>query len=146
MAIIRWDPFRDLLNLQEKMNRLFEDSIIPRQELMYSGSWIPPVDIYETDDEIVLRAEVPGLNRKSIKVELDGNRLSIKGERKLEKGLKEENYHRIERSHGVFQRTFSLPTEIVYDNVNAAYQNGVLEIKLPKTEGCKSKQFKVKIS
>ena len=119
---------------------------MPRQELCYSGSWIPQVDIYETDDEIVVKAELPGLESKDIKVEMEKNRLLIKGERKLEKGLNEENYHLIERSYGAFQRTFTLSTEVIFDNINAKYQDGVLEIKLPKSEKFKSKHIKVKIS
>ncbi len=146
MAIIRWDPFRDLMNLQEKMNRLFEDGLAPRQEMFYSGSWIPAVDIYETDVEFVAKAELPGLEAKDIKVELKENLLYIEGERRLERGMKEENYHRIERSYGRFQRAFTLPADVVCDDVKAIFEDGVLEVHLPKSEESEPKQIKVKIT
>jgi HSP20 family protein len=146
MAIIRWDPFRDLMNLHEKMDSLFEDAILPRQDLVYSGSWMPMVDIYETDDEIVVNAEIPGIDSEDITVKVSENSLIIKGERKLEKGLREENYHLIERNHGRFQRAFSLPVEVDHENAQAVFRDGVLEIVLPKAPSSKSKTIEVKIT
>ena len=112
MAIIRWDPFRDLITIREKMNRLFEDAVTSRGEEkdMMSSSWSPSVDIFETENELVLTAEVPGIDEKDIEIKLEDNTLTLKGERKFEKETKEENYHRIERAYGSFFRSFTLPT------------------------------------
>jgi len=146
MPTFKWDPFRDLLNLHEKMNSLFEDVMVPRQEMAYSGSWKPTVDIYETDDAIVVNAEIPGIGNDDISVKVSENTLMIKGERKLEKGLREENYHMIERNHGRFQRAFTLPVEVDQENVSATFQDGVLEIVLPKSPESRSKTIEVKVT
>ena len=102
MAIIRWDPFREMVTLREKMNRLFEDAAVGQREEkdLVSSTWSPSVDIFETENEIVLTAELPGIEDKDIEIKLDNNTLTLKGERQLEKETKEENYHRIERSYG----------------------------------------------
>lgn len=146
MPTFKGDPFRDLLNLHEKMSSLFEDVMAPRQDMAYSGSWRPPVDIYETDDAIVVNAEIPGICNDDISVKVSENTLVIKGERKLEKGLREENYHMIERNHGRFQRAFTLPVEVDQENVRATFQDGVLEIVLPKAPESRSKTIEVKVT
>lgn len=143
MAINRWDPFRDLLNLQEKMNRLFEESLMPRREMIYGGSWIPPVDVYETEDEITAIAELPGMKSNEIVVEVRENILTIKGDRKPEATVENEKYHHLERNNGKFHRVFSLPSKVDGDKVKATYSRGVLEVRLPKLTGSKGKKIKV---
>jgi HSP20 family protein len=145
MAIIRWDPFRDLVTLRERMNRLFEDAFTSRGEEkdLVASSWSPSVDIYETENEIVLTAEIPGVDEKNIEIKLEDNTLSLKGERKLEKETKEENYHRIERSYGSFYRSFTLPRNIDQDNIKAESENGILRISMPKKPELKPKKVKI---
>lgn len=145
MAVIRWDPFRDLVTLREKMNRLFEDAFTSRGEEkdMLATTWAPSVDIYETESELILTAEVPGLDEKDIEVKIEDNTLSMKGERKLEKETKEENYHRIERSYGSFYRSFTLPRNIDQDRINAEHENGILKITMPKKPELKPKKVKI---
>ena len=115
MAIIRWDPFRDLVTIREKMNRLFEEAVSSRgdDKDIISSSWTPSVDIFEKEDSLVLTAEVPGINEKDIEIKIEDNTLTLQGERKFEKETKEENYHRIERAYGSFYRSFSLPLRII---------------------------------
>ena len=145
MAIIRWDPFRDLITIREKMNRLFEEAVSSRGEEkdLVSSSWTPHVDIYETEHELVLSAEDPGINEKDIEIKLEDNTLTLKGDRNFEKETKEENYHRIERAYGSFYRSFSLPPYIDQDNVHAEHQNGVLKIVMSKKPELKPRQVKI---
>ena len=145
MAIIRWDPFRDLVTLRERMNRLFEDAFTSRGEEkdLVASSWSPSVDIFETENEIVLTAEVPGVDEKNIEIKLEDNTLSLKGERNFEKETKEENYHRIERSYGSFYRSFTLPRNIDQDNIKAESENGILRISMPKKPELKPKKVKI---
>lgn len=144
----RWDPFRDLLSLQEKMNRLFEDSMSHSkrpEEGIFSSSWTPAVDVFETEVEVVMKAELPGMSKEDISVEVKDNVLILRGERKFEKDVKEENYHRIERAYGKFQRAFSLPFEVEREKIEAHYRDGVLKVILPKSEATKPKQIEVKV-
>jgi HSP20 family protein len=145
MAIIRWDPFRDIVTLREKMNRLFEDAVTARGEErdMISSTWTPSVDIYETGNEIVLTAEVPGIDEKDIDIKIENNTLSIQGERKFEKETKEENYHRIERSYGSFFRSFTIPHNVDQDKIEAEHESGVLRVVMPKKPESKPKKVKV---
>jgi len=145
MAIIRWDPFRDLVTIREKMNRLFEDAVTGRSEErdMVSSSWTPSVDIYEDGNNLVLTAEVPGIDEKDIEIKVEDNTISIKGERKFEKETKEENYHRIERSYGAFYRSFSLPHYIDQDKIEAEHENGILRVTMPKKPELKPKSVKI---
>jgi HSP20 family protein len=145
MAIIRWDPFRDLVTLREKMNRLFEDTLPFRGEEkeLIAGSWTPAVDIYEKENALVLTTELPGLDEKDIEIKIEDNSLTLKGERKFEKETKEDDYHRIERSYGSFSRSFTLPRYIDEDKINAEYENGVLKITMPKKAELKAKKVKV---
>jgi HSP20 family protein len=145
MAIIRWDPYRDLITLRDKMNRLFEDATTARGEEkdMISSSWAPAVDIYETESELVLSAEVPGIDEKDIEIRIEDNTLSIRGERKFEKETKEENYHRIERAYGSFSRSFSLPHYVDQEGIHAEHEAGVLKIHLPKKPESKPKTVKI---
>ncbi len=149
MALIRWDPFREMSALQERMNRLFSDvraQAPVRGEEIVQGAWIPAVDIFETNEAIVLKAELPGITAQDISVEVKDNTLTLKGEKKFEKEVKEENYHRVERSYGSFQRAFTLPGTIHPEKVKAKFKDGILEITLPKVEEAKPKQVKVEIS
>lgn len=135
MATNRWDPFRDLNVLQDRMNRLFEDAGRSRSgDEPVPATWSPAVDILETEGEIVVKAELPGIDRKDISLHLEGNVLTLKGERRFEKETKEENYHRIERAYGAFSRAFSIPATVDEENIRAEYRNGVLKIALPKKE------------
>ncbi len=145
MAIIRWDPFRDIVTLREKMNRLFEDAVTARGEErdMISSTWTPSVDIYETENEIVLTAEVPGIDEKDIDIKIENNTLSVQGERKFEKETKEENYHRIERSYGSFFRSFTIPHNVDQDKIEAEHESGVLRVLMPKRHESKPKKVKV---
>lgn len=145
MAIIRWDPFRDIVTLREKMNRLFEDAFTARgdERDMISSTWTPSVDIYETANEIVLNAEVPGIDEKDIDIKIENNTLTLQGERKFEKETKEENYHRIERSYGSFYRSFTIPNNVDQDKIEAEHESGVLRVVMPKKPESKPKTIKV---
>ena len=149
MAIVRWlDPFRDLSAIQERMNQIFEDALARsrgREEGLRTGMWTPAVDIYENNDFVVVKAELPGVEKGQISVEVKEGILMLRGERKFEKEVKEESYHRIERSYGSFQRSFSLPVSVDQDKVTARFQDGVLEVKLPKKEKTKPKQIQVDV-
>ncbi len=145
MTISRWDPFRDLSVLQERMNRLFEDAGRgwKGDEPSATTTWSPAVDIFETQDEIVVKAELPGVDRKDISLHLENNVLTLKGERRFEKETKEENYHRIERAYGGFSRAFSIPGTVDEEKIRAEYCDGVLKIALPKKEQVKPKQIRI---
>ena len=141
----RWDPFRDLNSLQERMNRLFDEAGRGwrSEEPAATTTWSPAVDIYETEGEIIVKAEVPGVDRKDISLHLENNVLTLKGERRFEKETKEENYHRIERSYGGFSRAFSIPAIVDEDKIRADYKDGVLKIALPKKDQLKPKQIQI---
>ena len=145
MAVVRWDPFRDLNLLQDRMNRLFEDASRnwKSDEPASTTTWSPAVDIFETESEIVVKAEVPGMERKDITLNLENNVLTLRGERRFLKEAKEENYHRIERSYGGFSRAFSIPATVDEEKIRADYQDGVLKIVLPKKEQLRPKQIKI---
>ena len=143
--IARWDPFSELLSLKDDFDRIFRDfmGFYPAETLR--EGWLPPVDIKETPDNIVVSVEVPGMKKEDIKVVLNGNQLTISGERKMEKEEKDETYHRIERAYGKFQRTITLPVELDESKVKASYEQGVLRITLPKAEKAKPKEIKVEV-
>jgi HSP20 family protein len=145
MAVVRWDPFRDLGMLQDRMNRLFDDAGRGwrSDEPAATTSWSPSVDIFETEGEIVVKAELPGTDRKDITLHLENNVLTLRGERRFEKETKEENYHRIERAYGNFSRSFSIPATVDEETIRADYKDGVLKIVLPKKEQAKPKQIKI---
>jgi HSP20 family protein len=145
MAIIRWDPFRDMVTLREKMNRLFEDAVTGRGEDkdITSSSWAPAVDIFENENELVLTAEIPGIDEKDVEIKIEDNTLTLKGERKFEKETKEENYHRIERSYGSFYRAFTLPQSVDAEKVQAEHENGVLKITMPKRQELKPRTVRI---
>src|SRR5689334_9955496 len=145
MAVVRWDPFRDLSMIQDRMNRLFEDAGRGwrTDDPAATTTWSPAVDIFETEGEIVVKAELPGMERKDIALHLEKNVLSLRGERRFEKETKEDNYHRIERSYGTFSRAFSIPASVDEEKIRADYKDGVLKIVLPKKEQAKPKQIRI---
>jgi HSP20 family protein len=147
MAIVRWDPFRDLISIQDRMNRLFEQTLARtrEEEGIAASTWMPAVDIYETPDQVVMKAELPGLTREDIEINVRDNTLSLRGQRKFEKDVKEENYLRIERAYGSFQRSFTLPVTIQQDKIKAVFRDGVLELTLPKAEEARPKQIKIDV-
>lgn len=146
MAIIKWDPFRDLLSLPEEVGRVFGRTFGELAEPFFArGAWAPSLDMYETDNEIVVKAELPGLTSKDIDITVNEDSLTIKGERRLSDEVKEENYYRLERRYGMFQRVVPLPSPILKDKVKATFREGVLEIKMPKTKEIKPKRVKVAI-
>src|SRR6201993_391138 len=145
--ITRWDPFREFVTIQDRMNRLFRDSFGPegREEALTTTTFAPPVDVYEDEHNVTLKIEVPGIEEKNIDVRVENNTLTVHGERKFEKDEKEENYRRVERQYGSFTRTFTLPNTVDMENVSANYDKGVLKIKLAKKAEAKPKQIKVNI-
>lgn len=148
MAMTRWDPFRDLVSLQDRMNKLFEDSLArsnTADQEMTMGAWTPAVDIFETSDEVVLKADLPGVEKQDIDLRIEHNRLTLRGERKFLKETTQEDYHRIERSYGTFSRSFQLPFSIDQDRISAEHQDGVLEVHLPKKESSDPTQLKVDV-
>jgi HSP20 family protein len=152
MAIVRWEPFRDLMSLQDRMNRLFDESYRSTQrggaddEWALGGSWAPAVDIYEQGTDIVLKAELPGVDPKDVDIRLENNVLSLRGQRKLEGEVKRENYHRVERSYGTFSRSFTLPTVVDQASIKAEFKDGMLQVVLPKREEAKPKQIQVSVA
>ena len=145
-VLTRWDPFREFSTLQDRMNRLFRDSFSDgREEALTTASFAPPVDVYEDEHNVTLKIEVPGIEEKDIDVRVENNTLTVHGERKFEKEEKEENYRRVERQYGSFTRTFTLPTTVDSEKVEANYDKGVLKIQLPKKASAKPKQIKVNV-
>ena len=148
MAIVRWEPYRDLVSAQRDFDRLFREAFSPMhgETEVSTRSWAPPVDIYETEDAIVLKAELPGIDPKDVEVRVEDNNLYLKGERKYEKEVNEQNYHRVERSYGTFARSFSLPNSISADKVKAEFRDGMLTLTMPKREEAKPKTIKIDVS
>ena len=144
MAIVRWEPARELASLEiDRLNRMFTDFY---GEAFSRSAWVPAVDIYETDaHEVVLKAELPDMKREDISVTFENGVLTLKGERKFEQETKKENYHRVERQHGTFSRSFTLPNTVDPSRIGAAYKDGILTIRLPQREEAKPKQIDVNI-
>lgn len=147
MALVKYNPLRELRSMQEQMNKLLNVSWNHdvSGEDMKDGIWQPAVDIYETADSIVIKAELPDVDQKDIDVRIEDNTLILRGERRHEDEVKKENYHRIERYFGTFQRSFSLPTTVDQENVVAACDKGVLTITLPKKEETRPKQINIAV-
>jgi HSP20 family protein len=136
MSLVKWDPFRDLNRLTDFFGKGWE---LPSS----TTAWNPAVDIFENENEIVIKAELPGMEAKDVEINLENNVLTLKGERKFEKETKEENYHRVEREYGHFTRAFSLPMAVKEDKVTAEFKNGLLKVTLPKKEEVKPKSIKI---
>ncbi len=143
MAVTRWDPFRELLSLQERLDKMYRDMERTRKEGFTSSEWTPPVDIFEMGNVLVLKLEVPEVDKDSIDIKIHENELTIKGERKLEPGIDSDSYYRMERGYGVFARSFTLAKSIDASNIKAALKDGILRIELPKKEEVKPKQIKI---
>ncbi len=148
MALIRWTPRRDandLTSLRTEMDRLFEDFLAP---VPYRQDWTamtPAVDVEETPEAYVFRADLPGVDPKNVKVTVNGDTLTLRGERKREERKANGNLHRFERAHGAFERAFTLGTPVRADQVKASYKDGVLEIRVPKAEEAKSREIEVQV-
>jgi len=145
-AITRRDPFFGLSNLQDQLNRMFDASFPGRSDESTLTTWAPAVDIYETENELVLRADLPDINEKDLDIRVENNMLTIRGERRFEQKVKEENYLRIERTYGSFSRSFSLPNTVNNEAIKAEYKNGVLTVELPKRPELKPKQVKINVT
>lgn len=148
MAIVRWEPFRDLLTTQDRFNRLFNETFSNAfgNEQLSSKAWTPAVDIYETDHNLVMKAELPGIDPKDVEIRVEDGTLYIKGERKYENEVKEESFHRVERSYGSFARTFTLPRTINTEDIKADYKDGLLTLTMPKREEAKPKTVKINVA
>lgn len=146
MAIVKYNPFTELRTMQEQMNRMM-DMAWNREfgEELREGVWQPPVDIYEDEHSVIIKAEVPDVEQKDIDIRIENNTLTIRGERKHSSAVRKENYYRVERYFGQFQRSFSLPGTIDQDKVKAACDKGVLTITLPKIAEAKPKQIAVTV-
>jgi HSP20 family protein len=149
MTMVRFEPFRELAQMQDRINRIFGDAYTRQydDDVMQRGAWIPPVDIFENEkQEIVLRAELPGISKDDIDLRVENNTLTLKGERKRDAEVKTDQYHRVERSYGTFSRSFSLPSRIDSEQVHADFRDGVLTITLPVKEEAKPRQISVAVS
>lgn len=152
MAIVRFDPFGDLGQLQDRINRAFDSygrasgSGRSDEGLMTTGAWAPPVDIYQNaDQELVLKAELPDISPEDIELNINNDTLTISGEKRLSNEVKEDQYHRIERQYGRFSRSFSLPSSVDATKISAEHRNGVLTVRLPAREEAKPRQIKVDV-
>ena len=142
----RWEPFREMTNLQSTLNRILSSEYAQTgDDLMTSGTFLPPVDIYEDENQFKLHFEVPGMNEKDIDIRLENNTLTVRGERKFENEQKEENFRRVERRYGTFNRSFTLPNTVDAEKVQAHYENGILTLQLAKRAEAKPKQIKINI-
>ena len=147
MAIIRWRPLGEVDSFRREMDRMFENFFGSGADVGESSlTWYPSVDIKETKDDFVLMAEVPGMSKDDIKINISENTLTVKGEKKEEKKEDDQNYHRVERRYGTFQRSFTLPIQVQGNKVKAAYKDGVLTITLPKKEEVKPKEIPITVS
>jgi HSP20 family protein len=142
MAIYRWDPFREVATLQNRVNSLFRE-MNEGDTPLTNASFVPAVDIYEDPKKVVLKLEVPGMEEKDLDIRVENHTLTVKGERKFEKDEKEENFHRIERRYGTFFRAFTLPSTVDTENVQASYNAGILKLELSKKPEAQPKQIKV---
>jgi len=148
MTIVKWDPFRDVAVLQDRINRIFDESFTRTADMdddISMSAWKPTVDIYETDEAIILKAELPGIRKEDVSVEVKDNTLTLRGERAEDKDIKEESYFRKERCFGTFSRTFNLQHRVQPDKIKAKFKDGILEIEIPKPEEEKPKQVKVDV-
>lgn len=145
-ALTRWDPLAELRDLQREMDRLFETFFGRPRAGLTEEAWNPLVDIYETKDQLIVKAELPGIKPEEVEVNIVGDTLTLKGERKQEKGVSEEGYYRREQVYGAFQRSLTLPQTVDPGKVKATFKNGILEVVLSKKEEAKPKAIKVEVA
>lgn len=146
MTLVRWNPVRDFSFLQDQMNRLFEEAMgtwLGDSDARTRPTWVPLADVFETDNDLVVRAELPGIDPKKVDVRVENNVLTIRGERPFEQKVEQENYHRLERSYGTFTRSFALPATIDAEKIRAEYREGILNLTLPKSEKAKPKRIQI---
>jgi HSP20 family protein len=147
MAIVKVDPFRELAAMQDRMARLFGDTYLRDEDTSFRGSWTPAVDIFESDNhDLVMKAELPGMSREDIEVSVENSTLVLKGTKKFDTDVKDEQYRRIERSYGTFHRSFTLPNTVDATKVSAEFKNGVLTVKLPFREEAKPRTINVEVT
>ena len=144
-TIARWEPFRGVTTLQDQFNRLFNDVFERKGEESSLSAWAPAVDIYETEHELVVKADLPDVDTKDLDIRVENNILTIRGERKFEKKVNNDNYLRVERAYGSFARSFTLANTVNPDAIKADYLNGLLTLSVPKREEAKPKQIKVSV-
>lgn len=145
-SVSRWEPFRGALNLQDQINRLFGDVLDRSSQESNLTTWAPPVDIYENEHELIVKAELPGIDPKDLDIRVENNILTIRGERKFDEKVKENNCLRVERAYGSFSRSFALANTVNSEAIKADYQNGVLTLTIPKREEAKPKQIEVNVN
>lgn len=147
MAIVKVDPLREIAAMQDRMSRLFGNVYLRDEDTGFRGSWMPAVDIFETENhDLVLKAELPGMTREDIEVTVENSTLVLKGEKKFDQEVKDENYRRIERTYGAFHRSFTLPSTVDASKVSAEFKNGVLTVKLPFKEEAKPRSINVEVA
>ena len=147
MPIVKVDPFRELAAMQDRVARLFGEAYVRDEDTAFRGNWIPAVDIFETDaHDLVVKAELPGMSREDIEVSVENSTLVLKGEKKVDAEVKDENYRRIERSYGMFHRSFTLPNTVDTGRIGAEFKNGVLTVKLPFREEAKPRTINVEVA
>lgn len=144
-SLSRWEPFRGAVALQEQANRMFNELLRRPDGESSLTTWAPAVDIYETEHELVVKADLPDVDPKELDIRVENNVLTIRGERKFEKQVNEDNYLSVERTYGSFSRSFSLANTVNSEAIHADYQNGVLTLSIPKREEAKPKQIKVNV-
>jgi HSP20 family protein len=143
MKLVRWDPFQELVNINNRLSRTLGEALPNVTEDTF-GAWAPPVDIFEKNDHLVIRAEIPGVNKDDLDVRIENGVLTLHGERKQETEVKEENAYRMERIYGTFTRSFSLPTTVDAGKIAATYKDGILEVTVPKAETAKPKKVDIR--
>jgi HSP20 family protein len=143
VAIVRWEPFRELSSLQTEMNRLFNAAFDTPGNSQSARRWTPAMDLLETDDAFVLRADLPGLSESDVSIELEDNVLTLSGERKVEHEDKREGFYRVERAYGTFSRSLTLPKGVDAEAVSASFDRGVLEVRVPKPEQRKPRKIEI---
>ncbi len=150
MTLVRWEPFHNPVSVQSRMNRIFDEAFrgqpgASEDDWSLGGNWAPAVDIFEHEGDIVLKAELPGVDAGDVDIRVENNVLSLRGERKFESEVKREDCHRVERAYGTFSRSFTLPTVVDTEKIKADYKDGVLKVTLPQKEEAKPKQISIAV-
>ena len=148
MTIVRWDPFRNMTTLQDRINRIFDETASRSQDYDVEVSqcdWRPVVDIYDSEKAIVTNAELPGVTKDTITLDVKENILTLRGERKSDEEVRKENYYRMERCFGTFERAFTLPSTVDPAKITANFKDGILKIEIPKAEEKKPKQITINV-